>query len=434
MDEDELTSPRPRRNGRRKTIEEGRQYKGEGGWSKRGEYWIGSVELPPDPVTGKRRRKEVADKDKSEAIRKHAELLQAVEDGRIPTTNKVTVERWFRHWLDNVAPREIRPGTLKNYDTYLRKYIAPHIGTVKLRDVKPSHVRKVHDAILKAGRSTGLALNVHWCMSAGMKAAVHEDLITVNPVARARAPRAIREERSALTSAQAKHLLQSCIDHDDPMMTRWAAALLLGGRQGELLGLTWDRVDFERGTVDLGWALDALPVRHDCGNPNSEGRYPCGYKWATRCPDAVIDVPDWFTHIPLYRNMALVEPKTKKSRRLVPLPLPLAILLKRHKATSPPNRFDLVWATPEGNPIYYKNDLEAWKAAIARAGGLPDVVLHEARHSTASLLLEAGVPQEVIMAILGHSSVLTTRGYQHHSLELSRAALGKLDTLLPLVD
>ncbi|MCA1007420.1 site-specific integrase [Rhodococcus hoagii] len=342
-----------------------------------------------------------------------------------------TVERWFRHWLDDVAPREIRPNTIKNYLGYLKRYIGPAIGDVPIADVKPSHVQKVHDAILKAGRSTGLALNVHWCMSAGMKAAMYEDLIARNPVERTKPPRAIRQRRTALTNPQAKHLLQSCIDHDDPMMTRWAAALLLGGRQGELLGLTWDRVDFERGALDLEWALDVLPVRHDCGRRDPAGNYPCGCRWATRCPGVMFDVPDWFTHIPLYRNMALVKPKTKKSQRIIPLPLPLAALLKRHKVTSPLNRFDLVWATPEGNPIHHKHDLRAWKAAIGRAGDLPDVVLHEARHSTASLLMEADVSQEVIMEIMGHSSVLTTRGYQHHRLEHSRAALANLHTILP---
>lgn len=347
------------------------------------------------------------------------------------SAHTLTVETWFWNWLDNIAPREIRPNTIKNYEGYLRRYIGPAIGDVRIAEVKPSHVRKVHDAILGAGRSTGLALNVHWCMSAAMKAAMYEDLLARNPVERTKPPRAIRMSRTALTNAEAKHLLQSCVEHEDPMMTRWAAALLLGGRQGELLGLTWGRVDFERGTLDLEWALDVLPVRHECGRHDHDGRYPCGFKWATRCHDAAFDVPAWFAHVPLYRNMALVKPKTKKSQRVIPLPLPLAALLRRHKETSPANRFDLVWATPEGDPIHYKRDLQAWKAAIARAGGLPDVVLHEARHSTASLLLEAGVSQEVIMEIMGHSNVLTTRGYQHHSLEHSRAALENLHTILP---
>lgn len=201
--------------------------------------------------------------------------------------------------------------------------------------MKPFHIRRVHDAILKAGRSTGLALNVHWCMSADMKAAMYEDLIPKNPVERTKPPRTIRQTRTALTNAQAKHLLQSCIDHNDPLTTRWAAALLLGGRQGELLGLSWDRVNFEQGTLNLEWALDVLPVRHDCGRRDPDGNYPCGFKWATRCPGVTFDVPAWFTHIPLYRNMGLVRPKTKKSQRIIPLPLPLAALLKRYKQASP---------------------------------------------------------------------------------------------------
>ncbi|MDH6283150.1 tyrosine-type recombinase/integrase [Prescottella agglutinans] len=435
MENEDITpEPPKKKTGRSKTQAEGRKPKGSGGWARRGSNYVVSVELPRDPETGRRRRKEVVEKDEGAAYTRLVEMRKAVEDGRIPTTNHVTVERWMRHWIDNVAPREIRPNSLKNYDGYLRRYIAPIIGTVKLRDLKPSHFRRVHDAILKAGRSTGLALNVHWCMSAAMKAAMYEDLIPTNPVERVRPPRAIRKQRGALTNDQAKHLLQSCVEHKDPMMTRWAAALLLGGRQGELLGLTWDRVNFRAGTLDLAWAMDELPVKHGCGDVNAIGKYPCGFKWATRCEAIEFDVADWFVHEPLWRNIALVEPKTEKSRRVIPLPLPLAYFLQEHQRTAPPNRFDLVWATPDGLPIRPKDDLNAWKAAVARAGGLPNVVLHEARHSTASLLLEADVPQEIIMTIMGHSSVFTTRGYQHHSLELSRAALGKLHTILPSVD
>lgn len=387
--------------------------------------WVGSVDLPPGP-DGKRRRKQVTSKSKAECKAKLDALKANIADGLDPHSDQVTVATWCKHWLESLAPKTVRPNTLANYRAAVNAYIVPAIGRVKLHDLKPHHVREVHDAVAAAGRSSGTALNTHWALSAALGAAVAEEMMVRNPCDRVKAPKVTREKRGALTVEQAQRLLSTCIEHDDPMVSRWAAALMLGARQGELLGLTWDRVDLVKRTANLEWALDRLPMVHGCGDM-------CGAKWASRCPRAVFDVEEWFEYIPLYKNLALVDPKSDRSRRVVPIPAPLAVLLEEHRERSPENRHGLVWATDEGEPIDPGADLRAWKSAVRRAG-LPPVVLHEARHSTASILLESGVDQSVIMALLGHSSIITTRGYSHVSSDLARAALSNLDVLLEEAD
>src|SRR5690606_26607949 len=79
----------------------------------------------------------------------------------------------------------------------------------------------------------------------------------------------------------------------------------------------------------------------------------------------------------------------------------------------------------DGSPIDPRNDSVAWHGILARAG-VPDARLHDARHTTASLLLAAGVPEKVIMEIMGHNSYVVTRGYQN----VDRAHLNKAMTAI----
>lgn len=379
--------------------------------------WVATIELPPGP-DGKRKRKQVTSRDKETVKQKLAAAKAAIEEGLDPYSDQATVSTWCEHWLSELAPRHIRPNTLANYRSALRAYITPTIGKVRLHDVKPHHIREVHEAVADAGRATGTALNTHWTLSAAFKAAVEEQMLSRNPCERVKPPRVTRQQRGALTADQAKHLLSTCIEHDDPLTSRWAAALLLGGRQGELLGLRWSHVDFDEGTLDFEYALDRLPMKHGCGDT-------CDEKWASRCPRGVFDVPEWFTLEPLVPPLALVDPKTDKSRRIVPMPTELQGMLERHYESSPGNEFDLVWTTDAGLPIAPAQDLAAWRSAVSRAG-LPPVVLHEARHTTASLLAMLGVDESVRMAVMGHTSSEVARRYVHTDRSLTRSALGRL--------
>ncbi|WP_412523768.1 tyrosine-type recombinase/integrase [Brachybacterium sp. GU-2] len=92
-------------------------------------------------------------------------------------------------------------------------------------------------------------------------------------------------------------------------------------------------------------------------------------------------------------------------------------------------KHDLLFRRADGLPLDQKTDRNAWKAILA-AAELPPVRLHDARHGVATLLLEAGVDIHVIQTILGHSSVLTTKGYAHVNTRLAREGLERMEKLL----
>jgi len=109
----------------------------------------------------------------------------------------------------------------------------------------------------------------------------------------------------------------------------------------------------------------------------------------------------------------------------------LVAALNGHLAQHSPGLAGLVFTRNGGEPIDPATDTRAWRDACKRAG-VPVVPLHAARHTTATLLYELGVPEQTRVAILGHSSATTTAGYTHVSDPLKVDAMDRLGGLLAL--
>jgi integrase len=400
-----------------------RRTKGDGALFHRADgMWIGRVEIPS--TDGKRRTKSVSSRDRNEALRKLKKLRADVEGGRIAVTAATTVEKWLTRWLHDIHRRNIRPQTYRSYDRIIRHHIVPHVGSKRLDRLTPEHVRRMHDAI-ESSRSAQLA---HVVLQRALDDAEREGMITRNVAKTVAKPRHVAAQREPLTAAQAKQLLRVAHDLKDPWYTRWAAALLLGARQGELLGLQWSRVDLTHGTADLSWQLQTISQEHGCGERHSDGTWPCGRVRVGYCPQRHWDLPRGFEHQKLHKSLLLTRPKTKSGTRIVPLPTPLWVELERLPRGTD-NSYDLVWHHDDGRPLYPRDDSKNWQAAL-NAAGLPPAPLHVARHTTATLLLEAGVPEEIRIAILGHAGALIQRQYAHVDTTLARKHMAALDQLL----
>lgn len=398
-----------------------RRQAGEGSLYRRKSdgMWVGVVDLGFRP-DGARKRKYVVHSTQRGALEKLREVRRQVGVyGDVPTRSQ-TLDDWLERWVRDFATLRVRPRTL---DTYRHKVslIRESIGKVRLDKLTPAHVRQMHTYIVQTrGLSSSTALQSHRILTKALKDAEREGLIGRNVATLVDAPRRAVSTRGALTSEQARAVLAHA--GDDPMAARWALALLYGVRQGEALGLTWSCVDVERGTIDLAWQLQRLTWRHGCGTPAT-----CGRRRGAECPKRSLGAPAGFEIHQLDGGLCLTRPKSAAGQRVVPLLPFMAELLEHQRAATSgqPNPHDLVWHRPTGAPLEPRKDLEAWYAALDRAG-VPPVELHGARHTTATLLLEAGVDTAVIASILGHSDVVTTRGYQHVDVRLARLALDGL--------
>lgn len=387
---------------------------GEGSfaWSERRQLWVGRIEAGTDH-NGKRRRIEVTGRDEDQAwdklMVKRKTLM--LEGAAAALQKDITVKAWMPKWLDMTSER-LRPKSQRANRSYVERWIVPTLGSRKLHELTAADGRKLVRAVLDAGRATTTAGKILEALQAALIAARAEGYVVPEPILLVRKPAAAPAKRKAIPIKQALQLVQHISSRPDA--ARWIAALLQGMRPGECLGLTWEAVNLDAGELDVSWQLQALPYLD-----RAAGTFlvPHGYE-ARRLEGA----------------HHLVRPKTGAGQRIIPLVPWLANSLKQWQEVAPKSRHGLVWPRPDGRPQTDSADREEWyamqdAAGVAKADGT-HYVLYEARHSTATLLMMAGVDPTVIKAIMGHSDVLIQEAYKHAPRALLLKALeGVAETL-----
>lgn len=378
-------------------------------------FWRAIIELKAEP--GKRNRRYINSKDRDKAERLAAEFKKdaAAANGEL-STRSITVADWFAEWFP-VHCLEIKPKTINTYDGLIRREILPALGKIKIDRLSTADVRAMLAGITAKGLSSTTAAQVHRILVIALNAAEADGRVARNPAKKVKAPRKAATQLVALTAAEGGKVLEAA--NSDPWRSLWYAVLHTGARQGELLGLEIDRVGE---MLDLSWQLQRLTWEHGC-NPF------CGRKRGSDCRQRKITAPaDWQARH-LTGGFWLTAPKTAGSKRIL-LPTPtLRAELQRHldATVNDPNPFGLVWRMPDGNPIDPRVQSEAWHALLARAE-VPQVRLHDGRHTAVDMLYEQNVPEDMIQMIVGHSVRSTTRGYKSNvDLTRYRVAMTKMD-------
>ncbi|HAT1133969.1 TPA: site-specific integrase [Corynebacterium striatum] len=365
---------------------------------------------------GNRWRVRVTAKNKQRLNVKVKAKVEELENDTYSPGDMPTLNVWWEYWCDHIAFHRVKPNVLRNYRGYGRNHIR-HIGKNKLDQLTPDHVRYLHKKMHNEGLSDRMVQAVHNTLSKCLKDAVVEGKIPTNPCDRMDRPKANSKERESFTRDEVKAIITTAQGDGHMLYARWLMALLLGARQSECLGLEWERVDLDAGLLDLSWQVQRIPWMHgeNCGCPPQVK--------GARCPIKRPAAPSGYEHRPCYMGKWFVRPKTKSSQRLLPIPAPLlAELMVLHERSMGEG---LVFHDDRFRPVDNSDDDLAWANLCERAGVRP-LVLHSARHTMVSLLLDAGVDAETIRQIAGHSTVLSTRGYMHVSTDAARAALDRL--------
>lgn len=366
--------------------------------------WAGTVEAGYT-ARGTRRRITRTGATKAEAKAKLKALKrQIAAEGTPAVSSRTTVKAWSETWLE-ITQRDLRPRSWNADRSAVRTYIIPTIGHRRLDQLAPSDIRAVSDAVRKAGKSTSTARRYHITLTTMLKAAIQEGHQIPDRVLKVKPPTLAVHDRTAMSVPEALAMLHvaSFLPHG----SRWAMAFLHGMRQGECLGLTWDTVDLDIGMVTVEWQLQPLPYLD-----RRAGTFR---------------IPDGYEVRQLVGAHHLVRPKTKSGYRVIPLVPGMLEALRDWKEIAPESEHGLVWPATNGGPADDKDDRDEWRAIQGTAGvGHPNgryYTVHEARHTTATQLLESGVDPRQITALMGHSSILTTRSYQHPGTRPALAAL-----------
>ena len=356
-----------------------RRVKGEGSIYHRESdgRWVGVVDL--GWVGGKRVRKTVTAKTLKELRPKFKALNKQIEQGVMPSDG--TVEQWMTHWLTNHVDRKLRPSTAATYRRYVNTWVIPNIGKRRLDKLRPEHLEAIYNQMEDAGRSDATRRQVHAILHRALKVAVRQDKIANNPADRLEPPSVGKGSHGKFTLPEAKQIIRSLTD--DPNRSRWACALLAGLRQGEALGLTWERVDFDRNVIVIEQAVQQVSGQ----------------------------------------GLQVVDLKSQSSYRAVPMIAPVRALLWDERRET-----GYVWGGDR--PTGPRADWQEWKEMLSRAG-VPHMPLHAARATCGSLLQEAKVPDKIIAEILGHSQVSVTQRHYLHGDDLQhRSAMDALGELM----
>lgn len=376
--------------------------------------WAVAIELPPtrwnDDGTPVRNRKVQRFRTRAEADTALRDLReQKHRMGTLPGTSP-TVRVWFDKWLRvHVAPRK-RPRTADTYRTYVNQYIVPALRPeTRLSAVTPDHVRRIESYILDKGLSPTTARNAYHYATKALETAIREGLILNNPASRVEPPLSAVPDLDVFSLQDALKLIAYLDGHPDEAL--WMTYLYTAARRGEIAGLEVDRVGE---VIDLSWQLQRLAYTHGCVPP-------CGKKRAGNCPDRKLVKPNDYEIRPVSGGLHLTRPKSRAGKRLIPLVEPLRTILLRHMAGMKPNPWGLLFASEHGRygtvtPPDPDRITKEWPRLRDEVFGPGRRVrLHDIRHTTVDLLYLAGVPEDLIQEVVGHSTRAMTRAYKSPS-------------------
>lgn len=342
--------------------------KGEGSIYRRADgYWVGQVEAGHYP-NGRRRRARVVRRRRADVLAEMDRLRRVGRSG-YSLGNSRTVEQFLGWWVDEVKASTIAPKTLRNYRTVATLWVNPHIGKVRLAKLQVTHVQTMVNELRRQGLSPGVVNQALKVLRQALRYAVGARLIDHNPAEHVRGVPATSGADVALTADEAVSVLKSA--EADDLHALWWLALKYGLRIGELLELRWSDVDG-----------DELHVRRS---------------------------------------------KTAAGRRTLPLIPEAKRVLRQHRLETIVSSIDgYVFCRPDGKPIDERRIGERWAQLLDQAG-VEHRRFHATRHTAATLLLEAGVPLEVVSAILGHANLaITADTYAKVRADLKRRGLSQL--------
>lgn len=403
--------------------------KGEGSIFQRADgMWVGSIEVRTD--TGQRKQRRVYSKDYRALVAKLDELKTDYTDG-VTLDRTITVAKWLDYWLPNIHKERIRPSTFRDYG-YTVNNIAKTIGHKKLVELTPADVRRMCSMIGKGERR---AQKAHVVLHKALKDAVAEGIVKRNVADVADAPDVADPERLALPISDAQKVLAFSAENRSVMEhARWLLAAMTGARQGEVLGLTWDRVDLQRGTADITWQLQQIKRAHGCGEKNGD-KWPCGHRYGGHCDNPLWDVPVKFEYKPLHASLALTRPKSAAGKRRIQLNRDVRDALVALRASDiGANPHGLVFHRLDGRPVIPSEDGEAWHKLLRDAGviGADETFpMHGLRRTAATVLRSGGVDEQTRMEILGHNSPEVTRIYAQIDEERNATVMELLSVLMP---
>ena len=360
-------------------------------------YWEARLTVGRDPGTGKQIQRSFTAKTQKEVREKLQAAAVTVNENTYIPPQKFTVGRWLDTWAADYLGDK-KPATVRIYKNNIENHIKPALGAVKLQDLCGHMVQEFINGVELAPASVRLAYKV---LHMALEKAVELRYLPRNPADRCVLPKLEQKEIIPLTDEQSAALLEAA--RGNPLEYLVTVALFTGCRLSELLGLTWDAVDFKQGTITINKQL---------ARPEHRGATP------------------------------FLSPKNGKTRTITPASSVMTALknqkrrqMKQQLKVGPlwDNQYHMVFTTEIGEP------LDQWKAekgfsAVLDAAGLVGVRFHDLRHTYAVNAIRAGDDIKTIQGNLGHASAaFTLDRYGHFTERMKQDSAARMEGFMKSV-
>lgn len=318
------------------------------------------------------------------------------EHSSITEANNMIIDAWFEYWI-SIKEKTVRPNTVRNYRERYQKNISKVIGKMMLVDVKPIHCQKIFSDMADEGYKTTTMYQTRIALFNMLEFAKENDIIIHNPC-----KKSVRsdmgkpsDKKEALEIAEQQTFLEYA--EGQSYENQYRFILQTGLRTGELVGLKWEDIDFDKKTMTISRSME---FRHSTG------------VWRVG------------------------EPKSSSGYRTIPLTNEAIRILKdqkvknSHLKVTPIEWREYVFLCRKGTPIKNSTyDTALYK--ICNKAGIKPFAMHILRHTFATRCIEGGMKPKTLQKILGHSNigitmnlyVTTTDDEKQKEIELVESAL-----------
>ncbi len=364
--------------------------------------WEARFTVGRDPGTGKQIQRSVYGSTQKEVRQKLAQAVAEVDNGTYQAPSKMTVGQWLDIWQKDYLGG-VKPFTAQGYEKNVRVYIKPALGAIKLDALNAHTVQKFindmgqpHED--KPPLSPKTVRNAHGVLHKALQQAVKVGYIRFNPADACELPRLERKEINPLDSDAMAAFMRAIGGHRFEAI--YLTMLFTGMRRGEAFGLLWDCVDLDKGTIRIDRQLQNIP-----GRPG---------------------------------EFRLISTKNGKGRTITAAPF-VVELLKKHRARQLRDRLKsgplwqdhgYVFCNEVGEHLSPSTVYHNYKEIVASIG-LPDLRLHDLRHSYAVASLRAGDDVKTVQSNMGHhTAAFTLDVYGHVTEEMKRASADRMEAYI----
>lgn len=369
-------------------------------------FWEARYTAGYDPGTGKQIQRSISGKTQKEVAKKLKEATAALDAGTYTAPCKMTVSEWLDIWKEQYLGG-VKPATVCAYKGTVATHLKPGLGAIKLEALAPHQIQTFYNSLCEP-REDGEPLspktvkNIHGVLHKALQQAVMNGYIRTNPTDACTLPRWEKKEIKPLDEDQITEFLKTIRGHQFEEL--YIVTLFTGLRKGEVMGLTWDCVDLEKGSITVNKQLQKVRGGKDA-----------------------------------YR---LAPTKNSKGRTVTVAPFIVTTLRRvKYKQLANRLRYGECW---EDTGFVFTNELGHHLKEhtvymnfkkIVRAMGLEDARLHDLRHSYAVASIKSGDDIKTVQEHLGHATAsFTLDVYGHVTDQMQRESAARMEQFIRAVN